>query len=132
MHTKEQAGYKSQLVKLGKRFARDVNTTEEALRQDVVTPGDITSVPTHPADNDVEGLDVEIAIAQNAELMFEQVEAALARIEAGTFGVCGDCGRAIGKERLHALPYTPRCIDCAKGHRDGVEGPVRGEPRLMR
>ena len=128
----EQAGYKSQLVELRKRLAREVDATEEALRQDVVAPGNITTVPTHPADNDVEGLDAEIAIAQNEELLFEQVEAALTRIEAGTFGICDDCGRAIGKERLQAIPYTPRCIDCAHGHRDAVEGPVRGEPRLMR
>jgi RNA polymerase-binding protein DksA len=132
MQKREQAGYKSRLVEFRKRLAREVDATEEALRQDVVTPGDITTVPTHPADNDVEGLDAEIAIAQNGELLFEQVEGALARIEAGTFGVCDDCGQPIGKERLHAIPYTPRCIDCAQGHHDAIEGPVLGEPRRMR
>ena len=132
MQKKEQAGFKSQLVEIRTRLTREVTAAEEALRQDVFAPGDITTVPTHPADNDVEGLDAEIAIAQNEELLLEQVESALKRIEAGKFGLCDDCGRAIGKERLQAIPYTPRCIDCAAGHQDPVEGPVLGEPRLPR
>jgi RNA polymerase-binding transcription factor DksA len=65
------------------------------LREDVVKPGDISSVPTHPADQDVEGLDSEIAISQNEEMLLEQVEAALERIEAGAYGVCQQCGRPI-------------------------------------
>jgi len=99
------------------------------LRQDVVKPGDITSVPTHPADDDVEGLDAEIAIAQNEELLLEQVDAALERVEAGTFGVCQQCGREIDAERLQAVPYASHCIACARDQREQIEKPVRGEPR---
>jgi RNA polymerase-binding transcription factor DksA len=93
---------------------RSVNLVEEDLREDVFTPGDTTSVPTHPGDADAEGLDALIEIAQNEEGLFEQVEAALARIEAGTFGTCEECGREISPERLDALPYTPLCIECAR------------------
>ena len=88
MEKEQQADLKSQLLELGKRLQREVGMAEEALREDVVAPGNITSVPTHPADQDVEGLDSEIAIAQNEELLLEQVEAALERIRVGTFGVC--------------------------------------------
>ncbi len=105
---------------------------EEALREDVVAPGNITSVPTHPADQDVEGLDSEIAIAQNEELLLEQVEAALERIRVGTFGVCQQCGRTVDAQRLQAVPYASRCIDSARGHDDQVEKPVRGELRSFR
>jgi RNA polymerase-binding protein DksA len=41
------------------------------------------------------------------------IEAALARIEAGTYGVCDNCGDAISAQRLKALPYTTTCIKCA-------------------
>jgi len=130
--TTEQARFKPRLLALRERLLREVGTAEEALREDVVKPGDITSVPTHPADDDVEGLDAEIAIAQNEELLLEQVDAALERIETGTYGVCQQCGRAIGAERLEAVPYASRCIACARGERDQIEKPVPGEPQRFR
>jgi DnaK suppressor protein len=42
-----------------------------------------------------------------------EVDAALARVEAGTYGVCGVCGSAIGDARLEALPAARLCIACA-------------------
>lgn len=42
-----------------------------------------------------------------------QIRSALAQIEAGTYGVCASCGRAIAKERLSALPYATHCVKCA-------------------
>jgi RNA polymerase-binding protein DksA len=41
------------------------------------------------------------------------IEAALARIAAGTYDVCDNCGDTIGAQRLKALPYTTTCIKCA-------------------
>jgi RNA polymerase-binding transcription factor DksA len=38
----------------------------------------------------------------------------LRRIEDGTFGTCGRCGTAIAEERLEAIPYANRCIDCKR------------------
>lgn len=38
-----------------------------------------------------------------------QIEAALARMEAGTYGSCTVCGERIAEERLDLLPYTPFC-----------------------
>lgn len=131
MDNNEQAGFKLHLLGLRKRLLREVDSAEEALREDVVKPGNNSSVPTHPADQDVEGLDSEIAIAQNQELLLEQVEAAIERIEAGTYGVCQQCGRRIDAQRLQAVPYASHCIDCARDHRDQIESPVRGEPRLF-
>ena len=132
MDKKEQAGFELQLTELRKRLLREVDSAEEALREDVVKPGDISSVPTHPADDDVEGLDSEIAIAQNEELLLDQVDSALERIRAGTYGVCQQCGRTIDLQRVQAVPYTSRCIDCARGQREQIEKPVRGEPRRFR
>jgi DnaK suppressor protein len=41
-----------------------------------------------------------------------QIEAALKRIDAGTFGLCQTCGKAIAPERLEALPWALDCIGC--------------------
>ena len=132
MDKNEQANFKSQLLELRERLSREVKSAEAALREDVVKPGEISSLPTHPADHDVEGLDVEIAIGQNEELLVEQVEAAIERIEAGTYGACQQCGCPIDAKRLQAVPYAPHCIDCAHGYRDEIEKSERGEPRRFR
>jgi RNA polymerase-binding protein DksA len=127
MKNSEFAGIKSQLLELRTRLLLEVNSAERALREDVVKVGEISSVPTHPADQDVEGSDTEVAIAQNEELLLEQVEAALQRIRTGTYGICQQCGRTIDAQRLQAVPYTADCIDCARGRADQTEKPVRGE-----
>ncbi len=41
-----------------------------------------------------------------------QVDAAIERMEAGTYGTCQQCGKPINEERLEAFPYVPYCIDC--------------------
>lgn len=41
-----------------------------------------------------------------------QVEEALKRIQAGTFGVCRACGKPIPKERMEAVPTTTICVPC--------------------
>jgi DnaK suppressor protein len=41
------------------------------------------------------------------------VEKALAKLDAGTYGVCESCGKAISEARLEAMPATRYCIDCA-------------------
>ncbi len=41
------------------------------------------------------------------------IEAALDRIASGDYGVCVTCGERISDARLDALPYTPKCRDCA-------------------
>lgn len=114
MQIRELDTYKLWLVSLRKRLTRDVEMAEEALRDDVVSPGELSNLHTHTADQAVEGMDEQIAIAQNAEHLLEEVEAALERIERGTFGTCQNCGREIGRERLDAIPYTPLCIECAR------------------
>ena len=44
----------------------------------------------------------------------QMIEAALVRIEDGTYGECAKCGDPISEQRLDLLPYTPMCQNCAK------------------
>ena len=46
--------------------------------------------------------------------MLSAIDAALKRIEEGTFGACVNCGEAISEERLAALPWATMCIDCKR------------------
>ena len=55
-----------------------------------------------------------VALLDQARRRLADVEAALARREAGGYGVCERCGRPIGAERLAARPAARTCIDCAR------------------
>jgi len=46
-------------------------------------------------------------------LEIRMIEAALARIDRGEYGVCVSCGDPISEERLDVLPHTPKCRNCA-------------------
>ena len=54
----------------------------------------------------------ELALTHNARELLAQNERALARIEAGTYGVCESCGEPIGKARLQAFPRATLCVAC--------------------
>jgi len=41
-----------------------------------------------------------------------QIDAALARIEDGTYGLCANCSAQMAEKRLMAVPWTPYCLDC--------------------
>ena len=54
----------------------------------------------------------ELALTEHARGLLDQSERALARIDAGTYGVCESCGRPIGKARLQAFPRATLCVTC--------------------
>jgi RNA polymerase-binding transcription factor len=51
-------------------------------------------------------------ISDDLEDVLVQVNAALQRIDQGTYGKCQRCGKQIAPERLEAFPYVMYCIDC--------------------
>jgi len=63
----------------------------------------------------IEAFEGNAAIEVELEARLLEVDAALARIEAGTYGICRVCGTAIEDARLHANPAAPTCI----AHREG-------------
>jgi RNA polymerase-binding transcription factor DksA len=53
-------------------------------------------------------------LSETERLELMDIDAALARIERGTYGMCEGCGAAIGRLRLRALPETRFCIACSE------------------
>ncbi|MGP3999445.1 TraR/DksA family transcriptional regulator [Streptomyces sp. 8N706] len=51
---------------------------------------------------------------REARTLLQQTDAALSRLREGTFGVCTDCGRSLGRARALAMPHTALCIDCRR------------------
>ncbi|MEA2608054.1 MAG: DnaK suppressor protein [Chloroflexota bacterium] len=54
----------------------------------------------------------DLAMRDRANQHLEVVEAALARLDDGSYGRCIRCGRDIPPERLDALPWAAHCIEC--------------------
>ena len=55
-----------------------------------------------------------VAVRRSAALLetIAEIDAALARIDAGTYGSCVRCGRAIPEERLELRPFAAACVGC--------------------
>lgn len=53
-----------------------------------------------------------LGIVENLRVMLEGVDTALARVAAGTYGLCESCGREIGADRLEFRPTSRFCVDC--------------------
>jgi DnaK suppressor protein len=74
---------------------------------------EIDGVDNHPADaaTDLEIATTELALEEHTHQEVEKIEAALAAIEAGTYGKCSTCNKDIPIERLEAIPTALTCVD---------------------
>jgi len=70
----------------------------------------------HLADTATETYDRELdyTLEENSEHVLADIDAALKRIETGTYGTCTSCGKDIGEERLEARPWATLCIGCQR------------------
>jgi RNA polymerase-binding protein DksA len=59
----------------------------------------------------------DLALRDSERAQLRQVEEALERLTAGSYGTCRSCGRPIAGERLEAIPWAALCIDCARAAR---------------
>ncbi|HVL27266.1 MAG TPA: TraR/DksA C4-type zinc finger protein [Acidimicrobiales bacterium] len=57
----------------------------------------------------------DLALSAQARAAVDEIDRALAKLEAGTYGVCERCGEPIKRARLKALPYAALCIACKSG-----------------
>lgn len=84
-------------------------TAHDSLRD---STDELSMLDNHPADLATELYDREkdLALKVHSEDMSSQVQAALERMENGTYGVCLTCHEAIPYDRLRAIPYTAFCM----------------------
>jgi DnaK suppressor protein len=84
------------------------------LDEVIVAPGQMTYGSQAAAATQVFEQQRDLALRDRAIQQLELVDAALARLDGGTFGTCTRCGKAIAPERLDALPWAALCIDCQR------------------
>ena len=91
------------------------------------TAGELSSFDQHPGDSGTETFEMEknVSLLEQVDDELLEIEAAVQRLERGTYGTCLACGRPIGDERLEAMPATRFCVeDQAKAERQsGFPGP---------
>ena len=112
----ELKAFRSMLLELRQKLADNVNHIQnEALRTGGEGASELSDLPLeHLADRGSDNFakDLMIGILQNSEAELCDIDAALAKIVAGTYGNCESCGRDIGRGRLKALPFARLCIEC--------------------
>lgn len=84
--------------------------------------GEFSTYDNHPADIGSETFErsKDLALMRHARSRRARLDAALARLEAGTYGTCRACGRPIAAERLEAVPEADLCLAC-QGERERAE-----------
>ena len=109
--------YKDRLTALRARLRGDVSQMADATLKKSRTEGngDLSSMPIHMADIGTDNFEQEftLSLMESEEGTLESIEAALERIEEGTYGLCEECGVKIPRKRLDAIPYASMCVKCA-------------------
>lgn len=89
------------------------------LAEPLETPGQMTYGSQAAAASEVFAQQRDLALRGKSGKGLELVDAALARLAAGTYGGCLRCGRAIPDGRLEALPWAAFCVACQQLEKDG-------------
>jgi len=110
---------RAELLELRERIIRaaaDLAADDEGLGEINSAAGD-----QHIADHasDLVDLEVDQSLAENADNVTAEIDQALGRIDAGTYGTCTVCGAAIPEERLEAIPYASLCLDDKRRQEQG-------------
>jgi RNA polymerase-binding protein DksA len=118
MTTIDVESFKTRLIEERERTRKAIaylheenrGTTEDEARElSGGSDNHLADIATHTYDRE---LDSTLEESEEAHLSY--VEAALKRIDAGTYGICENCGRPIQPARLEAMPWVTLCIDCKR------------------
>jgi DnaK suppressor protein len=105
-----------------------------AVRTDGITDREVLDA-AESSEVDIQH-DIGFALIQLKTETLNKIDAALRRLEEGSYGDCFECGEVIAEARLRALPFTVRCRDCeesreATDQRERSMAQRRGSPALF-
>lgn len=84
------------------------------LGEPIENPGQMTYGSQAAAATQVFEQQRDLALRERSRAELTRVDAALRRLDDGSYGTCISCGNPIAPERLEAIPWAPTCIDCAR------------------
>ena len=120
---KEMEPYRHLLLELKHKLVRDVLVNQEASNES--NDGDVLDLADQASDSYDKDLANSLSETERARLA--AVEKALKRVEAGTYGLCEDCGKAIPLPRLKVLPFAKLCVSCQQSEERGGTWRVRSQ-----
>ncbi|WP_329128802.1 TraR/DksA family transcriptional regulator [Streptomyces caniferus] len=108
----EVAAARTELMEETTRLRLEIVSAEDAIAGLMRDSGD--GAGDDEADTGTKNItrEHELALASNAREMLHQTERALGRLDAGTYGLCENCGNPIGKARMQAFPRATLCVEC--------------------
>ncbi|MFF2993965.1 TraR/DksA C4-type zinc finger protein [Streptomyces sp. NPDC057950] len=108
----EVAEARAELQSEALRLSTEITSSEESLAGLMRDSGD--GAGDDQADTGTKNItrESEMALAANAREMLVQTERALEKLDAGTYGLCENCGDPIGKARMQAFPRATLCVEC--------------------
>lgn len=109
---KELAAVRAELAGDVERLTTELNGFETDIAGLIKDSGDGAGDDQADAGAKTFEREHEYSLAQNSRDLLEQSVHALERIDDGTYGVCENCGNAIGKLRLQAFPRATLCLTC--------------------
>lgn len=116
MKAQERKTLRKLLLRLRERLADNVGHMQnEALRNNGETFSELSDLPLeHLADRGSDNFakDLMISLLQTSEAEICDIDDALAKLEADTYGICESCDSRIAKSRLKALPFARLCMEC--------------------
>jgi len=95
------------------QMLRELDSSSAILEAEGAGTGtEISHADQHPGDvaGEFTDADQQNALLENSADQRAQVEQALARLDAGTYGICVDCGQPIPDARLEVRPEAARCV----------------------
>ncbi|MCE5284733.1 MAG: TraR/DksA C4-type zinc finger protein [Pelosinus sp.] len=106
------------------------NGLNEAMSQSL---GELSMYDNHPADVGQELFErsKDIGLQDNARIMLESVDKALAKIHDTQYGICEKCGQKIALERLQAIPWADKCLACQEASEESDDFPRPLEEELL-
>ena len=110
--------FRTLLLEKRREILGDVGSMEsEAFKQG----SNLSNMPIHMADVGTDNFEQEftLGLIESERQILREIQEALIRIDDGTFGICIGTGKAIGRVRLEAVPWTKYCMDYAKALESG-------------
>jgi RNA polymerase-binding transcription factor DksA len=134
MPRQRESRHRQQLQTLRSRLQDDAAMVVDEARSPSggQARGELSNAPFHLGDGGTEEFlqDMNAALAGNEQFLANEVDAALGRLDDGSYGRCESCGREIPEARLDAMPFARYCVECAEKLQAGLNVDINeGRPQ---
>jgi RNA polymerase-binding protein DksA len=119
VNAEQMKRFEERLLQERARYASELGDLEEEMNSTQRdSAGDLSAYSLHMADLGTDAMEREktIQFASRDGQILQEIHEALLRLQAGTYGVCADCGHEIHPERLEMVPHARLCAACQGKH----------------